>query len=72
MTSFTAWQREKKCQGNYLDNCKKDLISGDMFGVGSRTYQKTVRSAFLSQSERFLKKSLRFVRASFSLQFLEL
>lgn len=28
MTSFTAWQREKKCQGNYLDNCKKDQIKG--------------------------------------------
>lgn len=46
MTSFTAWQREKKCQGNYLDNCKKDLIRREMFGVGSRTYQKTVHSAF--------------------------
>lgn len=28
MTSFTAWQREKKCQGDYLYNCKKDLIKG--------------------------------------------
>lgn len=56
MTSFTAWQREKKCQGNYLDNCKKDLIKeGERFGVGSRTYQKTLHGDFFVTVREVLK-----------------